>query len=72
MGANDRVALAGRRFQSFAVPHGDPPMRVADQASLLQRGGGDAHGRAAYTEHHREKFMAEIEVVLLHSVVRHQ
>ena len=38
MTANDRVALAGRRFQSFAVPHGDPPMRVADQASLLQCG----------------------------------
>jgi hypothetical protein len=47
-----------------SVPHRDPSKRVTDQSRVLQRGGGDADGRTAHTEHDRQKL---VEVALTHS-----
>src|SRR5216684_2336074 len=51
MGADDGIALARCGLKPLAVPHRDPPMRVADESSLLQRGGNDTHGWTLHTEH---------------------
>lgn len=58
MGAEAGVALAGCHLQALAVPHRDPPVRVANQSGLLQCGGSDADRRPAHTEHDRQKLMA--------------
>src|SRR5437773_10308671 len=72
MSANDGVALAGCRFQSFAVLYGDTPMHVADESGVLQRGGDDADGRTLHAEHDCQKLMTQMEVLFVHAVVRRQ
>src|SRR5438045_9188660 len=47
-------------------------MGVANQSSFLQSGGDDAHGRALDTEHDRQKLVAQMEVLFMHSVVGHE
>ena len=57
VGADDGIALARCGFQPLAVPRRDAPVRVADESSLLQRGGNDADGRTLHTEHDRQKLV---------------
>jgi hypothetical protein len=47
-------------------------MRVADESSLLQRGGNGTDGRTLDTEHDGQELMAQREVVPMHPVMRHQ
>ena len=70
--ANDRVAFAGRRFQTLSIANRDASTSVADQSSLLQHAGNHTDSRTLHTEHDRQKLMAQLEVLLVHPVVRHQ
>jgi hypothetical protein len=72
VGADDAVALARCGFQTFAVAHGDAPMRIANESGVLQCGGDDAQGRALHTEHDGEKFVAQLEILFVHCVMRRE
>jgi hypothetical protein len=70
--ANNGIALASGGFQTFADYDGDAPACVADESCVLQRGSGDADGLPLHAEHHRQKLMAQLEILFVHPVMGHQ
>jgi hypothetical protein len=72
MSANDGIAFARGGFQPFAVDDGDVPACGADESGMLQRASDDTDGLALHAEHHRQKLMAQLTILVVHPVVRHQ
>jgi len=72
VGSDNRVALAGGGFQPGAVQYFHNTMLVTDESGLLQVPRNDGYGWSLHAEHDGEEFMAEVEILLMHPVVRHQ
>src|SRR5690349_13993144 len=61
---NNTVALARGRLQAMAVDNRDPAMGVPDQPVGFQRTQRYRDPRPPYAQHHREKFVAEGQLVV--------
>ena len=72
MCTHDGVALARCGLQTSTVANRDMPMRIVDESCVLQRTGDDADGRTLHTEHDRQELVAQMEIPLVHPVVRRQ
>ena len=66
------VALAGGVLEADAVQDGDPAVLIADDASLLQRAGGDADGGAAHAQHHGDQVLRKRQLRDAAAIVRGQ
>ena len=70
--AHRRVAFAGRSFQALSIDDGDAAVYVTNEPGFLERAGNDRHRRPAGAKHHRKKFMAQLELVTVDAIMRHQ
>ena len=72
MSFHRRVALACRLFQALPVENRDPPVGVFDQPGFLQSARHNRHRGPRRPQHHRQKLMAEVKLILTDAIVRHQ
>ena len=70
--SDDAVALAGGRFQTFVVENPDFALRVRDQTGGLEYAQGYGDPGPACTQHHRQELMAELNVVVIDAIARHE
>ena len=70
--SDNRVTLAGGRFQSRSISNQDFTTTVINQLLLLKISGGFANGFAAHAQHIRQKLLRYFKVVCFHSVGGHQ
>ena len=69
---NCPVALAGRRFEFFAVTDSYGPTHVFNSASLLKNPGCQADAWSPGAKHLRQKFMRDREIFGLDPILAHQ
>src|SRR5262245_50649261 len=72
MVAHDFVTFAGGFLEAGAVDDGHAPVRVFDEASLLENAGHHGDAWAARAKHHRQKFVAQLKLIAADAVVRHE
>ena len=70
--SDDAVALAGGRFQTFVIENPDFALRVRDQTGGLEYAQGYGDSGPARTQHHRQELMAELNVVVIDAIARHE
>src|SRR5665213_981510 len=70
--ARDLVALARSIFEAGAIENRDRPVRVFDEARLLECCSRNRDTGPAGAEHHGQKLLRERELVGLDPIARHQ
>ena len=68
----DAVAVAGGLHQFFASDNFYPAALVLDEAGALQHAGGEGDGGSLRAEHLGEKFLGQLEDVVLDAFLHHE
>src|SRR6185503_14900319 len=72
LGVDERVTLAGGRFEAFMVKDPDLAAVVIDQLSGLQRARRSGDADPPHPQHVRKKFVSQPELARPHPVAGHQ
>src|SRR5437016_5121411 len=68
MTSNHGITLARRLFEAFAIQDGDETVLIPDEAGALELSCHDGHRLTPHAQHHAEKFVAQVEVLLVHAI----
>src|SRR5256885_10688633 len=70
--ANERVALARGGFETLAIEHRHMSVPIRNESRVLERARDGGDRRPACPEHDGEKFVAQLKILPVHPVLRHQ
>src|ERR1700730_16791409 len=69
---NNAVTFTRRPLEPFAIEDRYAPVGIANQPGRLKHSRHHGHGLTPHAEHHGEKFMAQLKILLMHPIVGHQ